>query len=73
MDMLTTDRTYASRDNAVKALGIAAAKLGKSIVDIRYIVATNDAGRFAPVVVGLKDMSGDTNNGFPFIGVTWVA
>ena len=72
MNLLQTDRTYATAANAMKALVIASKKLGKDISDVRHLIAVNADGRFAPVVVGLNDSKGDSNNGFMFIGITWV-
>jgi hypothetical protein len=50
MDLLRTDRTYATRANAVKALQTACDDVGIKFHRVRYVIATNDAGRFAPVV-----------------------
>ena len=71
MNLLNTDRTYATAANAVKALVIACEKLGKDISDVRHLIAVN-GGRFAPVVVGMSDNKGDSNNPFLFVGITWV-
>lgn len=49
-DLLQTDRTYATRENALKALERAMADYkGK----VPYVIATTADGRFAPVVVGI--------------------
>ena len=63
MDMLRTDRTYVSRENAVKALERACAKLGADFARVRYLIATNEAGRFAPVVTGGWDNVAFVHNG----------
>ena len=72
MNLLQTDRTYATAANAMKALVIASKKLGKDISDVRHLIAVNADGRFAPVVLGVNDKKNDSNNGFMFIGITWV-
>jgi hypothetical protein len=72
MNILKTDRTYATAANAVKALVIACTKIGKDIADVRYVIAVNEFGRFAPVVVGHDDAKGWTNNDFIFQSITWV-
>ena len=72
MNLLQTDRTYATAANALKALVIACKKRGKDISDVRHLIAVNADGRFAPVVLGVNDKKNDSNNGFMFIGITWV-
>jgi len=72
MNLLQTDRTYATAATALKALVIACKKLGKDISDVRHLIAVNADGRFAPVVVGVNDRKNDSNNGFMFIGITWI-
>ena len=72
MNLLQTDRTYATAATALQALVIACEKLGKDISDVRHLIAVNADGRFAPVVVGLNDRKNDSNNGFMFIGITWI-
>lgn len=52
MDIIQTDRTYATRDNAVKHLAKSLARGGKTLDDVRWMIATNEAGRFAPVLCG---------------------
>lgn len=47
VDLLETKRTYKTRENAVAAL--------KKTVGggyVRYVIAVNEEGRFAPVIVG---------------------
>jgi hypothetical protein len=56
MDLLRTDRTYATRANAAKALEKKVAELGGDIRNIRYVIAANEEGRFAPVVVGIDNL-----------------
>lgn len=51
MDMIQTDRTYKTRDNAEKALIIKLALLGETTDTVRYLIAVKDDGRFAPVVM----------------------
>lgn len=55
MDVLRTDRTYKTRENAMKALFQACEKLDVNIDRVRYLIAVNDEGRFAPVVVNCSD------------------
>jgi hypothetical protein len=69
MNLLTTDRTYATRENAIKALDAACKKIGATIDQIRFVIAVNEAGRFAPVVVGVSA----ENNQLLFCGITWAA
>ena len=52
-DMLRTDRTYASRKNALEALSRAFVKADVSAEDsaqIPYVIAVDAEGRYAPVV-----------------------
>lgn len=72
MNLLKTDRTYSTAANATKALGIACKKLGKDVADVRYLIAVKEDGRFAPIVIGVTDGNGESNNHFVFAGVTWV-
>ena len=69
MNLLNTDRTYATRENAIKALELGCKKIGSTIDKIRFVIAVNEAGRFAPVVVG----NNHENNLIMFHGITWVA
>ncbi len=46
MDILKTERTYATRENAIKALA-AKCDLGSA----RWLIAVTEDGRFAPVVI----------------------
>ena len=69
MNLLNTDRTYATRENAIKALELGCKKIGSTIDKIRFVIAVNEAGRFAPVVVGDRA----ENNQLLFCGITWVS
>lgn len=62
-------RTYATRENAIKALETGCKKIGATLDQIRFVIAVNEAGRFAPVVVGVSA----ENNQLMFCGITWVA
>lgn len=68
MDLLRTDRTYKTRANAVKALETACTKLGCPFDSVRYVIAVNEAGRFAPAVVSCFGIVPLT--AFPHVGVT---
>jgi len=46
--LLRTDRTYATRANAVRALVKAT---GGDLSGVRYVIAVAEDGRYAPVVV----------------------
>jgi hypothetical protein len=72
MNILKTAKTYATSANATLALLNACKKIGKDIVDVRFLIAVNEYGRFAPVVVGHDDAKGWTNNDFIFQSITWV-
>ena len=48
MDLLRTQQTYKTRENAIKALEN---RVGKERAkDLQWIIAVNENGRFAPVV-----------------------
>jgi len=51
MNMLRTDKTYKTYANAIVALRKACTALGVDFDYLRYVVAVNEAGRFAPAVV----------------------
>jgi hypothetical protein len=51
MNMLRTDRTYATYDNAMAALRRGCVKLHVDVDSVRYVIAANEAGRFAPAVL----------------------
>ena len=71
MNLLRTDRTYATQDNAVKALQRACTKHAIAISSLRYLIAVKPDGRFAPVVIGAGNI--DNNRLFCFSQITWVA
>jgi hypothetical protein len=48
IDVLKTTRTFKTRDNAERHLKKSLAKLG--LTDVRFCIAVNDEGRFAPIV-----------------------
>lgn len=73
MDILRTDRTYKTRANAVKHLATELGKLGLTLTSVRYLIATNEEGRFAPVVISnLHGPYGPAINSLIFNGVTVV-
>lgn len=49
MDIITSTRTYATRENAVKAL---TKVFGDKLDAARWLIAVNAEGRFIPTVVG---------------------
>jgi hypothetical protein len=51
MHVVRTERTYKTRENALKALAKVA-----SLDGIRYLIAATEDGRFAPVVVGADQL-----------------
>ncbi len=55
MDVLRTDRTYKTRANAIIALRQCCHKLDVDFKRVRWLVAVNDDGRFAPVVASCSD------------------
>jgi hypothetical protein len=75
-DLLHTDKTYATVAAAALALRKACRTLGKDIDNVRHVIAARadfyGNARFAPVVVGTEDMTGDSNCAFIHIGVTIV-
>ncbi len=68
MNILSTHRTYANRQNAIKALETACKKIGTTTGQIRFVIAVSESGRFAPVVFGVSAL----NNQLLFCGITWV-
>jgi hypothetical protein len=52
MNLLRTDTTYATRENAMKALIKKLAKNNLTPDEVRYLIAVNEEGRYAPVLVG---------------------
>lgn len=55
-DLLSTTRTYKTRENAVKALDRIARRYGVEDT-VRYVIAVNEDGRFAPVVIGTSHLA----------------
>jgi len=51
VDLLKTDSTFASRQRALAKLERACGKTGLVSSKLRFVIAVNDNGRFAPVVV----------------------
>tara|TARA_R110002110_G_scaffold243473_4_gene460083 strand:- start:2186 stop:2404 length:219 start_codon:yes stop_codon:yes gene_type:complete len=54
MNMLRTDRTYKTYNNAMEALRRGCAKLGVDFDSLRYVIAANESGRFAPAVLSIN-------------------
>jgi len=52
MNLLRTDTTYATIENATKALTKKLAKNNLTLDEVRYLIAVNGEGRYAPVLVG---------------------
>ena len=50
--MLRTKTTYKTRANAVAALDKTLERAGLTRAQVRYLIAVNEEGRFAPVLVG---------------------
>lgn len=79
MNMLRTARTYKTQANALKALDAACGRLGVDIEVVRYIIAVNEDGRFAPVVIycggtlPTKDGGEQLTTAFCHVGVTVVS
>lgn len=71
MDLIKTDRTYKTRDNAVKALEMALAKYELTLDNARWLIAVNDDGRFAPVVVSIYNERIPLSS-LPHVGITVV-
>lgn len=72
MDILTTNRTYKTRENAEAFLSATLAKAGFSLDDARYVIAVNNEGRFAPVMFASAKIPVQTLIGFAHVGVTVV-
>ena len=68
-DLLRTKRTYKSRENAELALRKCCETYGRDFNTIRWLIAVDSKGRFAPVVVGADE----SNFGWHFKGVTIVS
>ena len=71
MNMLRTDRTYATYDNAMAALRRGCVKLHVDVDSVRYVIAANEAGRFAPAVL-IRNEDGERlpDIAFIHIGIT---
>ena len=71
MNLLRTNRTYATYGNAVAALRRACTKLHVDIDSVRYVIAANGAGRFAPAVL-IRNEDGERlpDIAFIHIGIT---
>lgn len=66
--LLRTKRTYKSRENAELALRKVCKRYHRDLSTIRWLIAVDDKGRFAPVVVG----SDEINFGWHYKGITIV-
>lgn len=66
MNIIKTATTYASIENATKALRVKLEKAGYEFANVRYLIAVNESGRFAPVLFGEEFIP------FAFVGVTVV-
>lgn len=53
-NLIRTERTYATIENATKALSKMLATGGLQLLNERYLIAAAPDGRFAPVLVGQK-------------------
>ena len=73
MNLLRTERTYLTQDNALKALQRACTKYEIDISRLRYLIAVKDDGRFAPVVIGREKGNLDNNLLWVVGGITWVS
>ncbi len=51
MNLLRTDRTYKTAANAFRALVKVCNTFNINVRFVRYVIAVNEAGRFAPVVM----------------------
>jgi len=72
MNIIKTTKTYKTQANALAALDSAIEKLGRKEVYVRYLVAAI-GDRFAPVVVGARDLQGNDNLPFAILlGITVV-
>jgi hypothetical protein len=49
MDIITSQKTYKTRDNAIKAL---TKVFGDTLPTVRWLVAVKPDGRFVPTVLG---------------------
>ena len=65
-NLIRTDRTYKTADNAEKALAKILSRGGQTLDGTRYLIAVAPGGRFAPVLVGVDNVR------FIHVGVTVV-
>jgi hypothetical protein len=68
MNLLQTTRTYATYDNAVKALAQTCARCGTSLDNVRYLIASDAHGRFAPILVGQQYIGFAVNCNITVVG-----
>ena len=54
MNLLQTKRTYKTVENATQALCKTLGCTRDQLRTVRYLIATNEEGRFAPVLVGVQ-------------------
>lgn len=67
MEVIRTDRTYATRANAIKALKKALGEICLNLDDVRWLVAVNNDGRHAPAVLHSNRWQ---LNALPGLGIT---
>lgn len=58
MRLVNEAKNYKTAANAEKALGVALAKIGKTVDNARFLIAVNSEGRFVPVVVPSPSLFG---------------
>jgi hypothetical protein len=68
MNLLKTTTTYATPANAEKALVKTLAKAGLTLDAVRYLIAINADGRYAPVLVGAAYISFAVNANITVVG-----
>ena len=74
MNLLKTDRTYATYANALKALETACVKIGTKLEEVRFVIAVNESGRFAPAVIGTNSHDRMPWNNLLFHkGISWMS
>lgn len=54
MNLVRTERTYKNQKNAEGHLVDVLASTGKTLDDVRYLIAVTPDGRYAPVLVGME-------------------
>ncbi len=72
MNLLQTDRTYASYDNAMTMLVKTLKNAGLTLDDVRYLIAVNERGRFAPVLLASTKLPLPLLIQFAHVGITVV-